>query len=46
MFLTKKFAKTARTSSLLDFGSTYGTQIISDEDEAIDVVSHLGRSPT
>lgn len=42
VFLTEKFMKTACTSGLLDFGTGYGTQIISDEMEAIDVVTRLG----
>jgi hypothetical protein len=33
--------KTACTSSLLDFGTTYGTRIICDDDEALDAVSRL-----
>lgn len=41
VFLTETFLKTACTSDLLDFGTAYDTQIISDEDEAIDVVSRL-----
>lgn len=41
VFLTEKFVKTSCTSNLLDFGAAYGTQIISDEDEAIDAVSRL-----
>ena len=41
VFLTEKFVKGACTSSLLDFGTAYGSQIICDEDEAIDVVSQL-----
>jgi hypothetical protein len=46
VFLTEKFMKTACTSSLLDFGSIYETQIISDEDEALELVSRLGGIPT
>ena len=42
VFLTEKFMKTACTNGLLDFGTAYGTRIISDEEEAIDVVSRLG----
>lgn len=42
VFLTEKFVKTACTSGLLDFGSAYGTQIISNEDEAVEVISRLG----
>lgn len=42
VFLTEKFMKAACTSSLLDFGTTYGTQIIADEEEAIEAVSRLG----
>lgn len=41
VFLTEKFVKSACTSSLLDFGTAYGTRIISDEDEAIEAVSRL-----
>jgi hypothetical protein len=41
LFLTEKFVKTACTSSLLDFGTAYGTRIICDDDEALDAVSRL-----
>jgi hypothetical protein len=41
-FLTERFMKSACTSSLLDFGTAYGTQIIADEEEAIEAVSRLG----
>jgi hypothetical protein len=41
VFLTEKFVKTACTSSLLDFGTAYGTRIICDDDEALDAVSRL-----
>lgn len=41
VFLTEKFLKTACTSDLLDFGTVYGTRIVSEEEEAIDVVSRL-----
>jgi hypothetical protein len=39
IFLTEKFLKTACTSGLLDYGNKYGTQIISDEDEAIEAIA-------
>lgn len=42
VFLTETFLKTACTSDLLDFATVYKTQIISDEDEAIDAISRLG----
>ena len=38
LFLTEKFVKTACTSKLLDFGTAYGTQIICDDDEALDAI--------
>lgn len=41
VFLTEKFVKAACTSSLLDFGTAYSTQIICEEDEALDAVSRL-----
>jgi hypothetical protein len=41
VFLTEKFLRAACTSKLLDFGSIFGTRIISDEDEALAVVSTL-----
>jgi hypothetical protein len=41
VFLTEKFLKTACTSPLLDLGRTFATQIISDEDEALRLVSGL-----
>lgn len=41
VFLTEKYLKTACTSSLLDFGTAYGTRIICEEDEALDAVSQF-----
>lgn len=35
VFLTETFLKTACTSTLLDFGRSFGTRIISDEEEAL-----------
>ena len=41
IFLTETFLKTACTNPLLDFEQIYATQIISDEDEALDAVLQL-----
>jgi len=41
VFLTEKFLRTACSSTLLNFGTSFGTQIISDENEALQVVSQL-----
>jgi len=41
VFLTEKFLRTACTSTLLKFGTSFGTQIISDEHEALQVVSQV-----